>query len=182
MRHSRQSSLYHRPAQSSLRSHSQISPPMNPAAQGSSNHTYRNAYTGIQPLRNSVDVGSQLRGTLLPVGSQFHVADHYLGEVRSTPQTHRHRAPGTTNMGPPNLQGAVSGTPRGTPKETPRVSRGHVDLRQPQNPPMRFSGVGLGPGLAGLGSSRHTMDSNGATNHESFSAPSISSRGTSFPT
>lgn len=132
---------------------------MNPAAQGSSNHTYRNAYTGIQPLRNSVDVGSQLRG-----------------EVRSTPQTHRHRAPGTTNMGPPNLQGAVSGTPRGTPKETPRVSRGHVDLRQPQNPPMRFSGVGLGPGLAGLGSSRHTMDSNGATNHESFSAPSISSR------
>ncbi|KAH8912881.1 hypothetical protein BR93DRAFT_933808 [Coniochaeta sp. PMI_546] len=101
-------------------------------------------------------------------------------EVYSTPQTHRHRAPGTTSMGLPNVQGLVAGTPRGTPKGTSRVntdlSKGHLDPRQPQKPPIRFSGVGLGPGVAGLGGSRHTMIDTGATNYDSLSAPSISSR------
>ncbi|OIW32529.1 hypothetical protein CONLIGDRAFT_273406 [Coniochaeta ligniaria NRRL 30616] len=141
----------------------QMSPPMDLAMQGGMNYTYGNSYPRIQPVRNDADGRSQPRV-----------------EVHSTPQTNRQRAPGTTSMGFSNVQGVVAGTPRSTPKGTPRVStdpnRRYLDPRQPQKPPIRFSGVGLGPGAAGLGASRHAMNDTRATNHASYSEPSIASR------
>lgn len=160
---------------------SQMSPPADFAVHGGMNNTYRNPYSGVQPLKHLADGRSQPRSKIYPWAVNRIAADHCLVEVYSTPQTHRHRAPGTTSIGLPNVQGLVAGTPRGTPKGASRVntdlSKGHLDPRQPQKPPIRFSGVGLGPGVAGLGGSRHTINDTGATNYDSFSAPSISSRG-----
>jgi hypothetical protein len=146
--------------------HAHISPQMDPAAQGGMDHSYANAYPGIQPRRNTTE------GRNLPRGN--------LAEVHPTPQSsQRHRGSGTTGIGLSNVQGVVAGTPRRTPRGTPRVgtdpARRFLDPPQPQKAPVRFSGVGLGPGL---GSSRQGVSGMGSANYGSFSVPSISSRGT----
>jgi len=80
-------------------------------------------------------------------------------------------------MGLSSVQGVVAGTPRQSHRGTPGVntdpSKRFYDP-QPPRVPNRFSGVGLGPSL---GASGHGMSGTGATTYDSFSAPSISSRG-----
>jgi len=86
-------------------------------------------------------------------------------------------------MGLSNVHGVVAGTPRGTLKGTPRANtdpnrrHSNLDSRQAQKPPIRFPGVGLGPGVAGFGAPRHGTSGSVAGNYETFSAPSVSSRG-----
>lgn len=146
-----------------------ISPRVDSAAHGGRNASYGGTYPGVQPRRSASDARNIPRREYPSFGWWLCASNKYLADGHQTPRTReRHKASATTGVGLSSVQGVIAGAPLGTPRGTPRVSTDSigriVDPRQLLKAPVRFPGVGLGPGV---GFSRHGVNGAGSGSYHS---------------